>query len=211
MKAGGAIAGDQGGAMILAPGEEGGVVDQAIFDDLGIARAELALIQCVEQRRVGNDQGRHVEASDEILLPGGIDRGLAAHCAVGLGQQGGGDVDYRAAALEQACGEAGDIADRATAEGDDRSAAMDVAASEAVGDRGEGRPILGRLSFGDEDRRLDRHRGERGTVEGEDSGIGDQRKRLAVGEGANSIERVGQVADQHLISSVVPADGDGDH
>ena len=61
-----------------------------------------------------------MEGADQILLAEGIDGGLAADGAVGLGEQGGRDVDDRAAALEQGRGEAGDVADAAAAERDDR-------------------------------------------------------------------------------------------
>src|SRR5712691_6439727 len=62
----------------LKPGEEGRITDETIFDDLGIAGAELARRQGVEQRGVGNHQDRLVEGADEVLAVARIDRGLAA-------------------------------------------------------------------------------------------------------------------------------------
>src|SRR5215217_5270481 len=44
------------GAIRFAPGKKIWVVDQAIFDDLGIAGPQLAGIERIEQRRVGNDE-----------------------------------------------------------------------------------------------------------------------------------------------------------
>jgi len=41
-----------------------------------------------------------VEHADEILLAERVDRGLAPDRAVGLGEEGGGKVDERQAALE---------------------------------------------------------------------------------------------------------------
>ena len=51
----------------LQPGEEGGVAEQPVFGDFGIAGAELALRQRVEQRGVGDHQDRLVEGADQVL------------------------------------------------------------------------------------------------------------------------------------------------
>ena len=63
----------------LEPGKEGGVANQPVFGDLGIAGAELAHRQRIEQRRVGHDQDRLVKRANEVLAMAGIDRGLAAN------------------------------------------------------------------------------------------------------------------------------------
>ncbi len=81
-----AVTRDQGRAMGFAPSEKGGIVDQSIFDDFGIARAKLALVERVEQGRIGHDQGGHVEVANEIFLPCCVDRGLAPDGAVRLRQ-----------------------------------------------------------------------------------------------------------------------------
>ena len=114
-----AVRGKDAAAIGLAPCEEGGVVDQAIFDDFGIARAQLPLIERIEEGRVGDDQRGLMKGADQVLLPEGVDRGLAADRAVGLGEQGRRQMDDRAAALEQRGGEAGKIADASAAERDD--------------------------------------------------------------------------------------------
>ena len=44
-----------------------GVAEQAVFGDLGIAGAEFAQRQRVEQRRVGDHQNRLVEGADQVL------------------------------------------------------------------------------------------------------------------------------------------------
>ena len=49
------------------PGEERGVAEQAEFGHLGIAGAEFARRQRVEQRGVGDHQNRLVEGADQIL------------------------------------------------------------------------------------------------------------------------------------------------
>ncbi len=52
------VAGEQGGAIGLAPGEEVRIADQAVFDHLGIAGAQLARGQGGERRRVDQHQRR---------------------------------------------------------------------------------------------------------------------------------------------------------
>ena len=51
----------------LQPGEEAGVAEQAVFGDLGIAGAELARRQRVEQRGIGDHQDRLMERADQVL------------------------------------------------------------------------------------------------------------------------------------------------
>ena len=184
--------------MRFAPGEEGRVADQAIFEHFGIARGELARIERVEQRRIDHHQGGRVEGADEIFLPGGIDRGLAADCAVGLGEQGGRNMNYRAAALVEGGGEAGDIADRTATEGNDRGAAADFALGQAIDDRGEGAPVFRRFAFGKKDRRLEADWGEFGPVELEQAGVGNEKKWLAAAYCRNAIQRLRQVADHDI-------------
>ena len=51
----------------LQPGEERGVAEQPVFRDLGVAGAELARRQRVEERGVGEHQDRLMERADQIL------------------------------------------------------------------------------------------------------------------------------------------------
>ena len=62
-----AIAGDQPGAIGLAPGEETRIAEQPIFHHLGIAGAQLARGQGVEAGRVDQHRGGLVEGADQIL------------------------------------------------------------------------------------------------------------------------------------------------
>jgi len=63
----------------LQPCKELGIADQAVLDDFGIAGAKLAWRQCVEQRRIGEDEDRLIKGADQVLAMARIDRGLAAH------------------------------------------------------------------------------------------------------------------------------------
>ena len=60
-------AGDDGAPVLLQPGEECGVVDQAVFGHLGIAGAEDARAQRIEHARIGQHQARLVERADQVL------------------------------------------------------------------------------------------------------------------------------------------------
>ena len=75
---GGGIAREDAGAVLLAPGEEGGVVDQAVLHHLGIARQQFARGQGIEYGGIRQHQPRLIEGADEVLAMAGIDAGLAA-------------------------------------------------------------------------------------------------------------------------------------
>ena len=80
-------AGEQVAPVGVEPFEEVGVAEQAVFHHLGIAGAELALRQRVEQRGVGHHQDRLIERADQVLAVAGVDRGLAADGRIDLGEQ----------------------------------------------------------------------------------------------------------------------------
>ena len=70
-----------GGKMLgqpVAPFEEFEIVDQPVFQDLGISRPQFARRQGIEHIRVDQHQSRLMERADQILPRAGIDRGLAA-------------------------------------------------------------------------------------------------------------------------------------
>ena len=110
----------------LQPGEEGGIAEQPVFGDLGIAGAEFALRQRVEQRGVGDHQDRLMEGADQVLAVRRIDAGLAADRGIDLRQQRGRHLHEVEAAPHARRGEAGEIADHAAAERDDQIAALDA-------------------------------------------------------------------------------------
>src|SRR3546814_20163059 len=96
-------------AVRLAPGEEIGVVDQAVFDHLGIACAELARGQRREGGGVDQAECGLVEGADQLLSRGDVDRGLAADATVPLREQGRRHLDAGTAALDHADFESDDI------------------------------------------------------------------------------------------------------
>ena len=142
-----------------------------------------------------------MEGADQVLLTKGVDRGLAADRAVGLGEQGRGKVDDRAAALEQRGGEPGEVADAAAAERDDRR----VAGGAALGKPGEklmqAGPILGRLALGHKDRIGAERVGDGRAVQGENPRLADQDRRVPAREVADSLEPGFDRTDEHVISA----------
>ena len=137
------IAREQAVAIAFAPGEEIRVVDQAIFDDFGIAGAGFAGRQAVERGGVDQDQRGLVEAADQIFARAGVDRGLAADRRIDLGQQGGGQLHEMAAALEDGGGKADEVANDPAAQRDDMVAAFDLQREQGVEQLLQMPPALG--------------------------------------------------------------------
>ena len=118
----------------LEPGEEGGVAEQPVFGDLGIAGAELARRQRIEQRGVGDHQHRLMKGADQVLAVPRIDRGLAADRGIDLRQQRGRYLHVVETAADDRGGEAGEIADHAAAERHHEVAALDARGDQRLAD-----------------------------------------------------------------------------
>ena len=206
-----AVAGQDSPAVRLAPGEESGIVDQAIFDDFSVARTELPWIERVEERRIGDDQRGLVKGADQILLAKGIDCGLAANRTVGLSQQGCRQVDDRTATLEQGRCQARKIADASATQRNDRR----VAGHAALGKPGEelmkGSPVLGRLSLRDNYRVGAECVGHGRSVQGKHSWFADEDWCRAASEIANPVIAGLDGTDQHIISAMGQVDPDNGH
>ena len=95
-----------------------------------------------------------MEGADEILAVDRVDRGLAADRAVDLRQERGRNLDIRNAAQQGRGGEAGEIADHAAAQRDERCAALDAQAKKILGELLEMPEILGLLARRQHDRRV---------------------------------------------------------
>ena len=111
-----------------------GVAEQAVFHHLGIAGAEFALRQRVEQRGVGDHQDRLMERADQVLALAGVDRGLAADRRIDLRQQRRRHLHVVDAAPDQRRGKAGEIADHAAAERHHQIVALDPRRHQRVAD-----------------------------------------------------------------------------
>ncbi|OMP13534.1 hypothetical protein COLO4_01472, partial [Corchorus olitorius] len=82
-----AVARDHRGGIGIAPGEEVGIVDQAVLHHFGIARQQVALGKRFQRRKVGQHQRGLVEGADQVLACGRIDRGLAADAGIEPGPE----------------------------------------------------------------------------------------------------------------------------
>ncbi len=76
---GGRIARQHRGGVGLQPLEKVEVAEHAVFDDLGVARANLAIGQGRQHIEVGEHQTRLVKGADQVLAARGVDGRLAAH------------------------------------------------------------------------------------------------------------------------------------
>ena len=147
------VAGGEGGGVRLEPGEEAGVAEQAVLRHLGVAGAEVAGRQRVEERGVGEHQPRLVEGADEVLALGRVDPGLAADRAVDLGEQRRRHLHEADAAAQDRGGEAGEVADDAAAEGEDEVVAVDLRGDQPLDGALEPGPALGGLAGRQHERR----------------------------------------------------------
>ncbi len=142
--------------VALQLGEELGVEDDAVLDDLGQAAAELAVRQGPQGLGVDPDADRLVERADDVLGAGMIDADLAADRAVDLRQQGRRNHDQGEPAGECGGDEAGEVADHAAAQGDDQRMAIGLASHQLVVQPGGLVERLAALAGGnDRERRLD--------------------------------------------------------
>ena len=135
-------AGEQVAPVGVEPLEETRVAQQAVFHHLGIAGAEFALRQRVEQRGVGHHQDRLIERADQILALAGVDRGLTADRGIDLRQQRGRHLHVIDAAANDRGGKAAEIADHAAAQRHDDIAALDLCRQQRVADALEMRKLL---------------------------------------------------------------------
>ncbi len=122
--------------MSLQPGEEIGVPEHPVLDDLPDARRELPIREGIEGIRVRDDAGRLVKGADHVLAQGVVDAGLAAHGRVHLGEQRGGHLNMRHAPLITGGGEACHVSDDAAAEGYHRRVAGEARPDQRVQDAG---------------------------------------------------------------------------
>ena len=120
-------------AIGFAPFKETGVVNQAIFDDFGIASPQFPVGEAVEHERVDQHEAGLVETADQILAHRAVDRRLAADAAVYLGKQAGRNLHEVAAALDYGCGKSGEITDHAAAQRDQRIRSLGAFREQPVG------------------------------------------------------------------------------
>ena len=126
--------GEDGGGVFFEVGEEFGVEDDACFDGLLEAGAELCGREGAEEVGIAEDGLRVIEGSDEVFAGEEVDAGFSADGGVYLGEEGGGDLDVADAAHVDGGEEAGDVADDASAEGDEEGVAVGPGEGELLGE-----------------------------------------------------------------------------
>ena len=91
---------------------------------------------------VGDDRGRLMKRADEILARRRVDAGLAADRRVDHREQARRHLHVRHAAHERRGDEAGEVADHAAAERDDRRVAPEAGGEQLVGERAQVSRVL---------------------------------------------------------------------
>ncbi len=132
MQAGRRIALEDSSPMRLQPIEEGRVAQETVFRRFRIAGAQFAHVQRIQHIGVDQHQARLMEGADKVLAVPGVDAGLAADGGVHLGEQRRRDLHQADAALQDAGGESGKVADDAAAERDDDIAAIEPQVQQRV-------------------------------------------------------------------------------
>ena len=202
------VAVDQRLTVLFEPVEEGGVVDEAVLHDLGIAGPPFAQRQRGERRHVGEHQPRLVEAADQVLAVAAVDAGLAADAAVRLGEKRRRDLDEGDAAQQDARGEAGEVADHPAAECDQHGRSLDSPAEDALQHACQRFEVLAALAGPDhqvgtgEARLPQRLQGGVEIAPG-DAAVGDHDRRAAGETRCQEAPRLGQQpgADQHVVAA----------
>ena len=138
-------------APCLQPLEEGPVPQQAVFQHLCIAGAQLPHRQGDQHVDVRQHTPGLVEGPDQVLAPGGVDGGLAADGAVHLCQQRGGQLHEVDAALVDGRGKAGQVADHPAAQGGDHVPPVQGLGQQPVAEIGQALEALGLLPRGQDD------------------------------------------------------------
>ena len=107
------------------------VQDHAVLHDLGQTRAVLPVVERPKRLRVHQNPFRLPEGADEVFPLRNIDAGFAADRTVHLGQQRGGDLNERQAAVERRRHETRQIAHDAASDRHDDGFPVRAALDEA--------------------------------------------------------------------------------
>ena len=212
---------EDGGYVFLEVGEEFGVVDDAGFDGLLQASAELVGGQGAEEVSVGEDGLGVVEGADEVFTSEEVDAGLAADGGVYLREQGGGELDVTDTAHVNGGEEAGDVADDSATEGEEEGVAVGSGEGELLGEGLDGSHAFVGLAGGvEEDYGLAGAFGGEGGEDGlgpqlPDLGRGDDEGAVGLGgvelfeAGGEGAEEAG--ADGDIVGCRGRFDGNGRH
>ena len=147
----GGVTCEDGFGVLFHVAEEFCVVDDAGFDGLLQAGAELRRRKGAEEVGVGEDGLRMVEAADEVFAGDEVDAGLAADRGVDLREERGRNLDVADAAHVDGGEEAGDVADDAATEGEEERVAVGAGGGELLGEGFDAAQALVRFAAGQEE------------------------------------------------------------
>ncbi|ELT44900.1 hypothetical protein G205_08608 [Arthrobacter nitrophenolicus] len=99
--------------------QDGGIGDEAAFDDLGHSGNDFVPGQRVQGVQVGQDRRRRVERAHQVLALGGVDAGFSTHGGVHHAEQAGGHVDDLHPAQPGGSHKAGQVSHSAATDRDD--------------------------------------------------------------------------------------------
>ena len=109
--------------VVFQPDEELAIEDDPVFDDFSQARREFTRRQRFQTIQINHHRSGLIESADHVFAERVVDGGLAAHGRIHLRQQRGGHLNEAHAALIARGGKAGQIADNAATERDQRRVA----------------------------------------------------------------------------------------
>ena len=136
-------------AIVFQPGEEFRIAEHAVFQNLGVTGAHLAIGQRVERRQIGKHQRGLVKGTDQVFARRAVDRGLAADRTVHLSQQSRRHLDEAASAFQDGARKPGEIAHHAATQRHHVIAALDTLFEQPVGQPLQFAPALGTFARGD--------------------------------------------------------------
>ena len=191
--------------------------DRAVLDHLGEAFAKLALGQRRQCSDICDNQARLVERADQVFRRVEVDAGLAAEGGIDLRRHRSGYLDDRETAQIGRRGEAGEVADDAAAEREDRACTVERGGREPVVNLLERGERFARLAGRDLDGRRGEARGDQcgggaRAVEARDVGVGDERRAAGRQAGrarefTEAVEEVGANVHRMRISAEFYAEG----
>ena len=116
MRQGVGLARQQTIQVVLEPGQEAGIANQANLDHLRQPGRQFAVRQCFQCVGIDDDRARLIEGADHVLAERMVDTGLSAHRGIDLRQQRRGHLDKRHPALISRGRKPGHVADHPAAE-----------------------------------------------------------------------------------------------
>ena len=209
------VPGQAVGGIGQDPVENDRVGDQAALDDLSESGPQLSGRQSGEHLQVGDDGGRRVEGTHQVLACRRVDSRLTAHGGVHHGQKRGGHLNHGNTSQPGRGRETGQVRRRSATESDDEPVTAQAEGAEPLPQVLRDARLLGRFPIGDLEAQDaqplggQRRLGSAGAV-GQRLGVDDgDATRTCSGDVLHDAGQLGQdpVADEDVVGARA-ADGD---